>query len=611
MKAFYSFRGVLILSVVVIHAIVTPMLFSGILLYVEKSYQSQFIENVRAMSNLLAAQVAGQKRGDNGEALELYLDDLMLGGQLSYISVGLQGGITIMPQIIPVDHIKFVEDFFFGEHDDRNYFIAVPIRFGADGMPGIVKMGFDESLVQENIDTSYQRGTVLAIAYLVFMLSMVFFLVPRVTSSLSKLRDAANRIASGNAQETLDINSRISEFGSLAQDLEHMRYELVQQTQQIQAREAFISAVMENMVDAMIIVNDSLRIEEINVASQRAFLMGAKQLVDRPLTELFQPECRASLEKTIRGFMQDQGKVFYRDHDKEWLARRADGSQFIVELGISKMSSGQQNLLICNLHDISQRKETENALINARYEAEQANISKSLFLSTMSHELRTPLNAVIGYSEILLEDAEDRQDKQAIKDLGRINAAGTHLLSLINKVLDLSKIEAGRMELELDYFNIAEVLKEIADTTSPLVERNHNELVLVVDEKLATMYADITKFKQTVINIVGNAAKFTENGTIVIHAQGEQQEGADWLRVSISDSGIGISEEQQQRLFQNFTQADAGIARKYGGTGLGLSISQRFCELMGGRISVDSTLGEGTTFTIQLPLKVEDVEVED
>ena len=227
---------------------------------------------------------------------------------------------------------------------------------------------------------------------------------------------------------------------------------------------------------------------------------------------------------------------------------------------------------------------------------------KSDFLSNMSHELRTPLNAIIGYSEMLMEDAEARDQKGFIPDLQKIRASGKHLLELINDILDLSKIEAGKVELFPETFNVKALLEEVASTVQPLVEKNSNILSINCDDNPGAMYADITKVRQILFNLLSNACKFTERGTITLDAVQDYSKGTGWLSVSVSDTGIGMTEEQMGKLFQPFSQADIQTARKFGGTGLGLAITRQYCEMMGGDIKVRSELGRGTAFTVRLPM---------
>jgi signal transduction histidine kinase len=218
----------------------------------------------------------------------------------------------------------------------------------------------------------------------------------------------------------------------------------------------------------------------------------------------------------------------------------------------------------------------------------------------MSHELRTPLNAIIGYSEMLQEEVDDLGEDALLPDLQKINAAGKHLLGLINDILDLSKIEAGKMDLFLQTFGVTDLVRDVAAIVRPLVEKNANTLVVQCDPDLGQMHADLTKVRQALFNLLSNAAKFTDHGTITLTVQRE----ADWLTFAVADTGIGMTDEQLGRLFEAFSQAEASIRTKYGGTGLGLAISRQFCRLMGGDITVTSVYGQGSIFTVRLPAVV-------
>ncbi len=271
--------------------------------------------------------------------------------------------------------------------------------------------------------------------------------------------------------------------------------------------------------------------------------------------------------------------------------RRKDGSVVDVEIFTIPVTVGGERVgLMALYHDVSE-------LLAARREAEEANETKSRFLASTSHELRTPLNAIIGYSEMLQEQAEEDGHTDYLADLGKIRSAGRHLLSVINDILDLSKIEAGKMELFVETFELRPVIDDVATTVRPMLEKRDNRLEVRAAPELGTMHGDITRLRQVLLNLLSNATKFTEHGVITLAVEHD----GDELVFRVRDTGIGMSAEQLGRLFEAFSQAEASTASKYGGTGLGLAISRRFCRMMGGDVTVESTPGQGSTFTVRLP----------
>ena len=254
--------------------------------------------------------------------------------------------------------------------------------------------------------------------------------------------------------------------------------------------------------------------------------------------------------------------------------------------------------------EAERHRATAGRLRRAMEEAERSNRQKSVFLAKMSHQLRTPLNAVIGYSEILLEDAKEHDDEQ-IADLRRINSAGKHLLSLVTDVLDMSKIESNKTDLIVQPFHLMDFLDDVVATGRSLVTANGNEFVVERGPGLGIVISDETRLRQAVLNLLSNAGKFTKNGRVTLSASRQSENGDDWIRISVSDTGIGISQDNLQKLFKDFNQADPSTASKYGGTGLGLALSRHLCRMMGGNIDVQSEFGRGSRFTIRIPAYLE------
>jgi signal transduction histidine kinase len=241
----------------------------------------------------------------------------------------------------------------------------------------------------------------------------------------------------------------------------------------------------------------------------------------------------------------------------------------------------------------------ERELSQAKEEAESANRAKSDFLSNMSHELRTPLNAIIGYAELMREEAADRDDDSLTNDLTKVRNAGKHLLGLISDILDLTKIEVGKMEVNLERVDLAALISDTADATRPLVTAHQNVLEISNTSIVSEIEADTQKLRQCLLNLLSNAAKYTKNGVVRLEVK---EASPGWISFAVWDTGIGMSVEQMSKIFDPFTQGDATTAKKYGGTGLGLSISKNFVELMGGYLNVESTPGRGSRFTISMPI---------
>jgi PAS domain S-box-containing protein len=341
-----------------------------------------------------------------------------------------------------------------------------------------------------------------------------------------------------------------------------------------------------------------------NSEAERTFGWSSQEALGRRLSEtIVPPQYREDYERGLQRFLKTGDGMMLRQRT-EIAALHRDGHEFPVEVATSPIKFGGQWIFNSFIRDITEHKRAQEELLNAKQAAEDANRAKSAFLANMSHELRTPLNAIIGYSEMLEEETRESGEVGTVRDLQKIQSAGKHLLSLINDILDLSKIEAGKMGLHLETFDVPQMIEEIVSTVKPAVSKNNNTIQLEVAKNAGKMRADLTKVRQILLNLLSNSCKFTDHGIIALKVDRITSDHQDWVQFQVIDTGIGITAEHTQNLFREFSQADSSISRKYGGTGLGLAITHRFIQIMRGRISVDSKPGQGSTFTVQLPAEV-------
>ncbi|MDT8369244.1 MAG: response regulator [Longimicrobiales bacterium] len=362
--------------------------------------------------------------------------------------------------------------------------------------------------------------------------------------------------------------------------------------QESRRQKKYFESIMQNSPVAIVALDMEENIVSTNPAFTRLYGYEGDEVIGKNLDSLItseemQSEAREYTRKARHGVTHA-------------LAQRCrkDGTLVDVEiLAVNVEVEGEQVGMMALYHDITELMETRRA-------AEEANHSKSQFLANMSHELRTPLNAVLGYSEMLAEEAEEDGNDSYLPDIEKIHAAGKHLLNLINDVLDLSKIEAGRMELFLEEIEVGVLIEEVTTTVKPLIDKNDNRLEVILDDAVGSIHVDVTRVRQSLLNLLSNAGKFTHEGTIRLHVGVDPDSDDSVLFFKVRDDGIGMTPEQVDRLFEAFTQAEASTTRRFGGTGLGLTITRKFCRMMGGDVTVESEEGLGSTFTIRLPRRV-------
>ena len=402
-------------------------------------------------------------------------------------------------------------------------------------------------------------------------------------------------------EETLEIMRHIgTQVGSVA---ERKRAEAVLRETEARAASAHatLNDAIESINDGFALFDANDRLLLCNNRYRDLLYPGMQQMVTPGIS--FEEILRNAIDKDL---IHDVGEDV-----ESWIAARLArhlnpggphiqqrSSGFWVQINERKTSDGG---IVATYADVTELKLREVELAEAHDKAMDASRAKSEFLANMSHELRTPLNATIGYSELMLEEAEDMGHDMYIPDLKKIQTAGKHLLSLINDVLDLSKIEAGKIELFFEDFEIAGLIEEIAGTIAPLIEKNGNTLVVNCAKDLGVMHSDMTRIRQVLLNLLSNASKFTEGGKVTIKARRSAANGRDEIVLKVIDEGIGMNPEQAEKVFEAFTQADASTTRNYGGTGLGLAITKTFCEMLHGGITCASEPGKGSTFTVRLP----------
>ena len=380
--------------------------------------------------------------------------------------------------------------------------------------------------------------------------------------------------------------------------------------------EKITNFLSESIDDAFIDVDNHWLITYANVHAANTLDKSADELIGQLLWTVLPPEMGKDQEHYYQEARSQQSLTTFETRfsaKSRWLEFRISPSANGLSIFWQDISNGKkaefQLALSLEANDEALKKayEAQKKAETEQLKAEEANQAKSEFLANMSHELRTPLNAIIGYSEMLEEDAEDLEQDDFIPELQKIQSAGKHLLGLINDVLDLSKVEAGHMDMYLETFAVRPLIEDVASTMQPVTEKNNNILKIQCADSIHTMHADQVKVRQSLFNLLSNASKFTQNGTITISISSEDTLNGQWINFRIEDTGIGMLPEQLQKIFNAFAQADSSTTRKYGGTGLGLTITKRFVQMMGGTVNVESDIGKGTTFTVRIPQTVSEM----
>ena len=467
-----------------------------------------------------------------------------------------------------------------------------------DGKPALVwRIDIPRRIYQQGQATTRYLATSLLVVGLTFVALTLLLLEKTVLSRLQKLGAGIASIrTSGDLSRRVAVEGR-DELADLGESLNAAFTALEHSQRDQRESEARYRSLVELSPDG-IVVSGGGRMLFINTAGERLFgTLDENDLLGQPLLDRIHPKSRQAVQAELQGL--EQGTDVVRVPDVQ--ALRLDGEAVDVEIEAVAIEYEGNFAIQAVIRDVSERNRAARELQQAKDAADAANAAKSSFLANMSHELRTPLNAIIGYSEMLEEDVVASGQENLVPDLQKIQTAGRHLLTLISDILDLSKIEAGKFDLRIETCDLPAIVDEVVTTVRPLAAKNGNLLEVRCPPDFGGVQADPTRLRQILLNLLSNATKFTEKGTISLEAVREIHNGRDWVFMHVKDTGIGISAEEAGRLFESFVQADPSIHRKYGGTGLGLVITRKLCRMMGGNVTLVSTAGEGSTFTIWLP----------
>jgi PAS domain S-box-containing protein len=465
--------------------------------------------------------------------------------------------------------------------------VRMPIVDGGK-MWGCLQLGISRERAYH--DAAQIWMTMLGAAALAMLLTLVgsLYLSRSIAYPIARLADAVSRVRNGDWEAPIDFHNR-DEIGRLAENFQHTLSELRQTT----VSKTYVDDIIQSMVESLMVIDAQRIIRTANHST--CSLLGYEQheMIGLPVERI----------TSDMRFFDATGlkKSSWNNEEVEYITR--EGQRIPVAISVAPMRSGGDGM-ICVAQDMRERKRVERELLHAKETAEAANRAKSVFLANMSHEIRTPLNAILGYSQLMLRDPSLRPETK--ENLNIINRSGSHLLTVINDVLDMSKIEAGRVQLHPLAFDLGGLLEDLAAMFRLRAHDKGLTFEVLVDEGHAlSIVADEGKIRQVLMNLLGNAVKFTERGGIKLQASLTEREGCMWLSVAVEDTGVGVAEAEQSKLFQPFAQTQSGLDTQ-AGTGLGLAISREFSRAMGGNVTMRSTVGEGSVFHFEVPVQWSD-----
>ncbi|MGD1805887.1 ATP-binding protein [Dapis sp. BLCC M126] len=486
---------------------------------------------------------------------------------------------------------------------------------------GAVSVGLSKAPLNQKVSTVRNQGLYVAIVAATAGTFLALLISRSITEPLMEMTKATKRFASGDLTQKMEISTGdelavlAASFNSMTDQLRELIHSIEDRVEDLHKSEAKNRALLNAIPDLIFWFSREGDFLYYKPSRKDEFSWSSNELIDKKVSEIL-PESAAQQYLQYIDEALETGDIIIFEY--EWFL---DEKLHYFEARI--VASGKNEVLAI-VRDITESKLANKELLEAKEAAEAANVAKSLFLANMSHELRTPLNAIIGYSDLLKEESQDLGYEDFIPDLDQIKTSGLHLLAIIQDILDISKLESGQMTLYEEEFDIHTFINEVQSIVQPLILKNNNSFEICCHSEIGTIFTDRTKLKQILLNLLSNASKFTKEGIITLKVVREEHighngNGSNTLAIegkdlddqvlnqiifSVTDTGIGMTKQIAEKIFQPFIQGDYSTTKKYGGTGLGLSICQKFCEMMGGRITVESSEGIGSTFTVNLPTVV-------